>query len=417
MMQWKARHTVLAVLFFVWIVCFLDRMAMSTAIPYIAQEFKLSPVEMGVVMSAFFFAYAVCQIPGGLLGDRFGVRKVMCFGIFWWSVFTAVTGMAANLTQMVVMRVLFGLGEGIFPACSFKTISTYFPRRERTTANAIMLASNSLGPAVAPLLVVAIMSAWGWRAVFYCLCLPGILAILAILVFVSNHPAESKYVSKEELAEIESDDPVLAPRKMRIAEVFVQPGVWLCFMILFTFDITVWGFMAWLPTYLVRARGLNMVNMGIVASLPFFMGTIGCALGGWVSDRYFQYRRKIPVIVAELIVALCLYISYTSTDMVVVVICQTVAGGMGLFAIAALWALPMNAIAADVMGTAAGIVNMAGQIAAFVSPLAIGFLVQASGGSFNSSFIFLISGALISAAIALAVKEKKRPVTAAAAAE
>ena len=348
------------------------------------------------------------------LGTGSASGKSCAAEILWWSVFTAVTGLAASLGQMIVVRVLFGLGEGIFPACSFKTISTYFPRRERTTANAIMLASNSLGPAVTPLLVVAIMSAWGWRAVFYTLSIPGLLAILAILAVIRNHPSESRYVSKEELAEIEGDDPALAPRKMRIVDVFVQPGVWMCFMILFTFDITVWGFMAWLPTYLVRARGLDMLHMGIVASLPFFAGTIGCALGGWVSDRWFQVQPQIPVIVAELIVALCLYISYTSNDMATVVICQTVAGGMGLFAIAALWALPMNTIAADVMGTAAGIVNMAGQIAAFVSPLAIGFLVQASGGSFNSSFIFLISGALISAAIACAVKEKKRPAPAAA---
>lgn len=409
MQRWKARHTVLTVLFGVWIVCFLDRMVMSTAIPYIAAEFKLSPSEMGWVMSAFFFSYALLQIPGGLLGDRFGVQKVMAIGIFWWSVFTALTGVVGNLAQMLVMRVLFGIGEGIFPACSFKTISTWFPTKERTTANAVMLASNSFGPALAPLFVVAIMAAWGWRAVFYSLFIPGLVAIYFIMKYIKNTPGESPYVSKEELAEIEAHEPTLAGvAKPSVWSVFKQPSVWLCFIILFTFDITLWGFMAWLPTYLVKARGFEMIKMGIVASLPFFAGTIGCVLGGWASDKYFQSSRKTPIIIAQLITALCLYIMYTADNLNLVIFVQTVAGGAALFVIAAFWALPMNSIPKDVMGTAAGVINMAGQLAAFLSPLAVGYIVQWSQGSFDSAFMFLISGTLISAVLALLVREKKR---------
>jgi len=406
--RWKARYSVLAVLFGTWIVCFMDRMVLSTAIPYIADDFHLSPIEMGMAMSAFFFSYALSQIPGGILGDKFGITRVMSVAILWWSAFTALTGAVANLTQMIICRILFGLGEGIFPACSFKTISTWFPTKERATANGVMLASNSLGQGVGPLFVVAIMAAWGWRAVFYSLFIPGMLAVLATWTIVKNRPSESKRVTAGELAEIESHEPVMGTAKPRISDVFKLKSVWLCFVILLTFNITQWGFAAWLPTYLVKARGFTMIKMGIAASLPFFAGTIGCILGGWLSDKYCQYNRKIPIICAQLLIALCLYVMFTSNDLTTVILCQTLAGGLIFFVIGAFWALPMNSIPKEVMGTAAGVINMAGQLAAFLSPLAVGFLVEQAKGSFNAAFYFLIGGCLVSALIALNVKEKKR---------
>ena len=134
--RWQRRHTVLAVLFVTWIISFVDRIAISVAIPYIAEDYDLSPVEMGVVLSAFFGGYSLMQIPGGLLADRFGVRKVASLAMIFWSAMTAITGAATNLSQLVAARFLFGLGEGLFPACAFKSIAVWFPREERARANA-----------------------------------------------------------------------------------------------------------------------------------------------------------------------------------------------------------------------------------------------------------------------------------------
>src|SRR5690349_8670127 len=113
--RWQARHTVLSILFATWIVSYLDRIVMSVAIPYIAADYHLSPLAMGIVMSVFFAGYSISQIPGGVLADKFGVRKVATLAMLWWSVFTAATGAAGNLTQMLIIRFVFGLGEGVFP--------------------------------------------------------------------------------------------------------------------------------------------------------------------------------------------------------------------------------------------------------------------------------------------------------------
>jgi sugar phosphate permease len=384
---------------------------MSVAIPYIAKDFDLSPVVMGVVMSVFFAGYALCQIPGGMLADRFGSRRVMTSALVWWSAFTTFTGMASSLTSMLLIRVGFGIGEGVFPGGSWKSIAVWFPVKERATANAFMLSSNSLGPALAPLFVVAIMAAWGWRAVFYSLFIPGLLVSLLIWIFVTDKPAESKRVSVEELAEIQQVEPIIetsSAAKVGFFDIIKVPVVWQCFIIWFAFDITLWGFMSWLPTYLVKVRGFELVKMGIVASLPFFAGTIGLIVGGWISDKYFANHRKTPLITSQLLGALFLYMTYTVASADMAIIYQTLAGGFLFMAMGAFWALPMNTIPKSVMGVSSSFINTAGQIAGFLSPIIIGYLVQASGGSFDTAFMFLIAGALVSSLVATTVVEKQK---------
>jgi MFS family permease len=146
--------------------------------------------------------------------------------------------------------------------------------------------------------------------------------------------------------------------------------------------------------------------MGITASLPFFAGTIGLNLGGWISDKYFVGRRKQWIIITNLISALLLYLTYSVTDSNMTILCQTLAGLFMCMAFAAIWALPMNVIPASVMGTSAGFINLGGQIAGFCSPMIMGFLIQAAGGVFDTAFMFLIGGAIGSSIVALTVSEK-----------
>src|SRR4051812_20664517 len=127
-MIWKHRYTILGILSCAWLLCYVDRMVMATAIPFIAKDLHLSPLVMGGVLSAFFAGYALMQIPGGLLADRFGPRAVLTASIAWWSVLTALTGMVPGLTAMLVIRTLFGVGEGPFPSSAAKALSNWFPR-------------------------------------------------------------------------------------------------------------------------------------------------------------------------------------------------------------------------------------------------------------------------------------------------
>lgn len=401
--QWRSRHTVLSILCVGSIVSFMDRVAMPVAIPYIALNLHLNSFESGLVLSVFFASYSLSQIPGGLLVDRFGIRRVSTLALLWWAAFVALTGAVANYHEMLLMRVLFGVGEGVFQISLFKAIPVWFPRKERATANAIRLSSSPLGAAIAPLVIVGVMSVWGWRTAFYCLLFPGVLVAALFWLYIRDTPSESSRVSLDELTEIEEDDAVGSVkwgRGMTLLKILTDPTVVKCFFVLFFTDIAFWGFTSWLPTYLVRARGFSMSHMGVAASLPLFAGVLGSVLGGWVSERYFSENRNRPIIMAQLLSALFLYMMFSTRSEMTLVICQTLAGLCMTFIITAFWAIPMNAVPKTLMGVAGGVINMGGQTAAFLAPTLIGYLVGVGNGSYECTFILLIASLLLASGVA-----------------
>lgn len=129
-------NLILGVLFFGWMVSYIDRTAISLALINIGNDLSLTATELGFVLSAFFFGYAVMQIPGGWLTDKYGAIKLLIGAVIFWSVFTAFTGLAWSLTSLLLIRFLFGIGEGGYPAASTKAISIYFQKEQRTKAQA-----------------------------------------------------------------------------------------------------------------------------------------------------------------------------------------------------------------------------------------------------------------------------------------
>jgi len=378
--KWKSQHTALAMVFMIWMISYLDRMVMFTAIPYIADEYNLSTGAMGAVMSAFFFGYAICQIPGGILSDRYGARITLTIGIVWWSIFTFVTGMASGLTALIFIRVLFGLGEGLAPAATFKTIATWTPPSKRGFANAVMLSTNSLGPALAPLFVVAIMSAFGWRTVFSALALPGLIVAAWFWFTLPENPKDKKGITQEELDELsgtaESAAATEIPaRKLSFFEVVRLAPVWKSFLLLFFSNTSVWGFMSWLPNYLKANRGLDMTSMGIVASLPFFAGFIGALVSGWLIDGPFKNSKRLLVGTLQVCMAIFLYLMYTSTDLSTLVVFNTIAGFFCGCCLTTTFNMPALLVPKEIIGQTMGIVNTGGQLAAFSAPIIMGLLI------------------------------------------
>ena len=401
---WKVRHTVLSVLSLTWIVSYVDRSVMAVAIPYITSEFRLTAWESGLVMSIFFAGYAISQIPGGILSDRFGVRRVAAVAMVWWSIFTALSGAAAGLLQMLVIRFVFGVGEGLYPSCVFKAIAVWFPKKERGTANAIKFAAGSVGATVAPLAVVWIMSYWGWRHVFYFMFIPGALATLIFWLLVTDRPADHPGVTSEELAEIEAneaDDDTSKAERIGLRRLVREPHMVTYAAVLFSFDITYWGITTWLPTYLVHARGFSMIQMGLAAAVASFTGIAGSVIGGWASDKFFKHNRRTLIILTQISSAILFYLSYITQSASALVVYQALAGFTLNMFFTAFWALPMITVPRSIMGVASGFINMAGQVAAFISPILIGYLVDLSGGGYFLTFGLLIVALIVSFALTL----------------
>jgi sugar phosphate permease len=404
--QWRVRYSVLSILWVSWLFSFLDRMVISVSLPFIGADFQLDAASQGIILSVFFGGYALFQIPGGILADRFGSRRVMAFAIAWWSVFTSLTGMALSYPALLVCRFVFGVGEGCFPGASWKTIATYFPSKERATATAIQSSVNTLGPAVASLIAAGVIAAFGWRAVFIGLGIPGIAVTLIILLYIKDNPLHHPSMTTEELSELNIDAQEASVKNKIQFKQFLQTKIlWQMVFIWFLFDITFWGFVSWLPSYLMKIRGFSVIKTGILGSLPFFIGTIGMLAGGYLSDK-FKGSRKWLFIPNTLIAAGFLYLTYSVTSAAWAVVFQCVSALFMFLAFAAFWGLVIDAIPPEIMGASSGTVNFGGQLAGFVSPILMGYLIDVNQGSFDMAFMFLIIAAVGSALVALTVENK-----------
>ena len=419
---WRVRYTVLAILLSGWLFSFLDRMVMGIALPYIGDEFGLDNEQKGLIMSAFFLGYALFQIPGGMLADKFGSRKVMAIAIAWWSVFTSLTGMIFSLPIMLVVRCVFGIGEAAFPAGSWKTIATYFPSKQRATATAIQSSVNALGPALATVAAATIIAMFGWRAVFIGLGLPGIVIAIVMYFYVRNDIKDHPGMPAEEIAEVEADPGVTSAqlvgsnRKISFADLIKKPILWQMVLIWFFFDITYWGFVSWLPSYLIKGRGFSLEQLATYGSLPFFIGTIGLVLGGFLSDKIKarNIHRKWLFIPTALVASVFLYYTQVAATFGGTVTAQIVASFFLFLAFAAFWGLVIDSFPAEIMGTGAATVNFGGQAAGIVAGWAVGKAIDLRAGAYDWAFLILIAGTLAAVLVALTIKDttKQKPAAA-----
>lgn len=409
--KWKLRYTVLAIIWLGWLFSFLDRMVISVALPFIGKDLNISATMQGGILSAFFAGYALFQIPGGMLADKFGSRKVMSFAIAWWSVFTSLTGFVATYPIMLFCRCVFGIGEGCFPGASWKMIATYFPPKERATATAIQSSVNTLGPAIASLVAAGIIAAYGWRTVFIFLGIPGLLIALLMWLYFRDNPADHPRMTAQELSELQegaatATNVASTNSGLTFKDFLKQPILWQMVFIWFLFDITFWGFVSWLPSYLMKVRGFSLLQTGINGSIPFFVGTLGMLVGGYLSDR-IKGQRKWMFIPNALIAGFFLYLTYTVPSADMAVAYQSVSAFFMFLAMAAFWGLVMDTIPPHIMGSSSGTVNFGGQVAGFISPFVMGYLIDTSKGSFDTAFVFLIAAVVASAIVALTVQQKR----------
>ena len=411
--RWKVRHTILSIIWAGWLFSFLDRMVISIALPFIGQDLNIDATMQGGILSAFFAGYALFQIPGGMLADKFGPRKVMAIAITWFSVFTTLTGFVSSYSLMLITRCIFGVGEGCFPGASWKMIATYFPPKERATATAIQSSVNTLGPAVASLVAAGIIASFGWRPVFIYLGFPGLVIAAAMWFYFRDNPADHPKMTAVELHELNIDQgksgtDIGNSGLMTFKQFLMKPILWQMVLIWFLFDITFWGFVSWLPSYLMKVRGFSLIKTGITGSIPFFVGTVGMLVGGYLSDR-MKGQRKWMFIPNALIASFFLYMTYTVVSADMVVVYQSISAFFMFLAMSAFWGLVMDTIPAHIMGSSSGTVNFGGQVAGFISPFVMGYLIDVNNGSFDEAFIFLIVAMLASAVVALTVQQE-RPV-------
>lgn len=403
------RWTILAMLFVAMVINYVDRAALSIAMPFITQEYHLTPSEKGMIFSSFFFGYALFCFVGGYLADRFGPKRVLTWSMGFWSVLCGATALAFNFWSLLIVRALFGVGEGPVSTTANKAINSWFPVKERARAIGFAQAGGPLGGALAGP-IVGFLAIWlGWRVAFIVIASFGLIWAVAWWRMATSTPVEHPKVSPEELTAIndEREIPVQAvgdaPRTP-VLKIIGQRAVIVMGLSLFCYNYILYFFMTWFPSYLIDAKGIDLKSMSIVTALPWFVGTLGFIGGGLLIDWVFKrtgrrlFSRKVVLVTCLLIAALCVGVTGQLESVTSAVVVMTLAVGFLMLSAPAYWSMIQDAVPDHQVGTAGGFMHGLANLSGIVAPTATGLIIQ-STGTYGSGFALAgglgVIGALI----------------------
>ncbi|WAH37996.1 MFS transporter [Alicyclobacillus dauci] len=389
----RIAYVTTTILFISWLIDYIDRLVITLALPSIGKQFHLNSVEEGAIMSIFFFTYAICQIPGGILADRFGAKKTMTVAMTAWSVFTALTGAAGNYVVLMIVRFFFGVSEGIFPGASMKAIAERTSQKARLTANGTMVASNSLGSALAPLIAAPAIAAVGWQHSFYWVA--GLGIIMAVVLWFGLPKQTVTSIQGESTASHRE----YAGEHLSPAQVLRKGVMWKFFLMFMGMDIAAWGLVSWVPSYLMTQKHLSLSGAGVLTSIPFFAGTISTILGGWLFDKYFYRRHRWLIVPSMVLAGLFLFLMLSSNSLHEFIVYETIGAFCIYMAFQPIMGLPMRILSSKILGVGSAIVNFGGQVGGVLSPIVMGALVGSV--SYQAAFGFLVFGVLLAAACSL----------------
>jgi ACS family glucarate transporter-like MFS transporter len=414
--QTRTRWMILAMLFAITTINYADRATISLAAPGIKKELGLDAVQMGFVFSAFAWSYVIAQLPGGWLLDRFGSKITYFFSIFLWSVFTMLTGAAGFVAGGAAVALLFGLRflVGAAEAPSFpgnsRITSAWFPAHERGLAAAIFNSAQYFATVLFAPIMGWLVHSYGWHSVFYVM---GGLGILMSFVWLKTiygpkeHPgistSELQYIQEGgALVDLDGGKQTTSTTKVNtmavIKELLSNRMLLGVYIGQYAITTLTYFFLTWFPVYLVQERHMTILKAGFVASLPAIAGFLGGIVGGWISDRLakaghsLSVSRKVPIVLGMLMSMSMIACNYVQADAVVVACMSLAFFGKGVGALG--WAVVADTSPKEAGGLSGGLFNTFGNTAGITTPIAIGYIVQATG-SFAGALVFVGANAAL----------------------
>jgi MFS family permease len=396
----RASTVVLGLLCLMYFITYLDRVNVSSAAEGYGREFGLNKTQIGFVFSAFAYPYLLFQLIGGWVSDRFGARRTLIACGVVWATATLLTGTAHGLASLLFARVLLGVGEGAtFPAAT-AAMSRWVVRAKRGFAQGITHAAARIGNVVAPTAIVAVMLAYGWRAsFFFCAALSFAWVALWALTF-TERPAEHPRITEAELAALPDSGGARAavPWTQLFRRMLPVTIVYFCY------GWTLWLYLSWIPQYFLHSHGLDLKQSALFASSVFFAGVVGDTLGGVISDKLYRRtgslgRARSGMIAACMSLSLCSLMPLLFThDLYLCLTCLSAGFFFAELTIGPMWAIPMD-IAPEFSGTASGLMNIGSALAAIISPVISGALIDKFD---NWELPFAVSIALMGLGVGMA---------------
>ncbi len=351
---------------------YIDRGSLSIAAPLLSTELMLSPAQLGMLFSAFFWSYALLQILSGWLVDRYNVIWVMAIGFFIWSVATAATGMVNTIGILFLLRLLLGVGESVAYPCYSKIIVSNYPEHQRGLANSLIDAGTKVGPALGTLIGGILMARFGWRPIFIFLGLGSLLWLPAWFRWTPKGSIQGQKVA--------GDGPgfkeILAQRAVVATSIGHFSGNYFWYFLL-----------TWMPYYLVRERGFTMDTMAIVGSLAYFVTAISTTVTGWLADRAIasgqtatRIRKRCTITgltLASVVMAVVIIPGSAASMAILIFACLS----YGIFA-SSHWAIAQTIAGPSAAGKWSGVQNSFANMSGVAAPAITGFVVNKTGQFF-----------------------------------
>jgi len=392
-----ARHIVLGLVVAAYMLTYMDRVNLASAIPVIQHDLGFSMVTIGWIFAAFRWGYAFFQIPGGWLGDRIGGRRALSLVVVWWSVFTSLTAFTWNAVSMGICRFFFGVGEaGAFPIAT-RSLSSWMLTTERGFAQGLTHAASRLGAALTPPLVVFLMLRFGWRAPFLLFGFLGVVWSGVWYWYYRDTPAEHRQTNLAERDLIENSIGFRVARAQAVPwrRILGSSSMWTLSLMYFCYGYSIDIYLDWFPKYLNEHRGYNLTQMGFYASLPLLAGAAGDLLGGTISDRCarrfgnLKFARRTVAFIGFVIAAITIIpATYTSSSSASVLYSCAAVFGLEI-TVGVAWAIPLD-IGGEYAGSIASVMNTFGNLGSAVSPVLLAYFV----GFYGWNMPFMVCSAL-----------------------
>lgn len=388
------RWTMIFLCFLANAINFIDRANLAIATPYISADLNLTPTEMGLIMSAFFWTYAMLQMPVGWFIDKVGVRVSLALAVGWWSIFTVVSGLARGVGQLTGARLMLGVGEAAALPSFAKVAFNWFPRHERGLACSIFDCGSRVGSAISLPLVAWLISVVGWRGSFI---VTGVIGLVWALLwwFIYRDPEQYRAIAPEAV------DALLAERtvsqvqnnteqvgKVKWTDLFKYRTIWGLMIGMFCLNFSIYFFITWFPSYLMQARGFSLSSLGTLGMLPALLAIPGGWLGGYVSDTMIRkgfsstFARKSCMVFGMLLSTTIALSAFVESTYACLFFFALAYAGLS-FAGANVWTLPGElAPTQKHIGSIGGIQNFAGNLAGIVTTTFTGLMLTITHGSF-----------------------------------
>ena len=398
---WGYRYWILAIVWGLYLVNYLDRIAVLTCLPYIQKDLNLTVQEVGWLGSIFFLFYACAQPIAGFIADKIGAKRTMAVAIIVFTFFTFITGFVRSFGQFIALRAGLALGEGQHYVPALKMISNWFPNKEKGIATSLFATTWLLAPAICPLLVSFMLVTFfegSWRPVFFFLCVPGLLGVLILLKYSSDMPdtmLAKGYLTKEEHQYIESsmgDAASYENTKYNLGVFLKDFRFYFICLLWFLQQAMFWGMTNWISMFLVRQHNFSITQMGIYASLPYVFAVVASIVGGYLLDNVFRQQIR----------GLCIS-AYIGCTVIMLLLGRLEAGNNGVLmlllilsgiCINIVWpclqSYPLRRYPRQVIGRVMGIVNGIAYLGAFLSPVIAGYLVNVlPSGKYDFANVFI----------------------------